>query len=200
MCWDRSGVRIGGVPEAGFSDDQTKLNWHIGQVRSSKLDSFKKGKSLLSENSLSFWPYLAQVLLKFCLETEKQASVPYLSTEQVAPRLTSGYSAQCSLWFHTYGSGWEPPTPSSTSKRNGSSINSINCWYCWYPVSTVDTVDTEVIRSFHPLSILKGLHVTNLTIDGSTLLNLLRALFRSKQTTCSWVRTCGSGVNFMSNK
>ena len=38
-----------GVPKAGFSDDQTKLKWHLGQIGPAKLDSIKK------ENNFSLW-------------------------------------------------------------------------------------------------------------------------------------------------
>ena len=45
--------------EAGFSDDQTKLKQHLGQVEPTKFDSFKKRKNiLLLGNELAF-----QVLL-----------------------------------------------------------------------------------------------------------------------------------------
>ena len=33
-------------PEAGFSDDQTELNWHLGQVKPTKFGSFKKEKNI----------------------------------------------------------------------------------------------------------------------------------------------------------
>ena len=43
------------VAEAGFSDGQTKLRLHIGQVELTKFDSFKKGKKI---NELAFWGQL----------------------------------------------------------------------------------------------------------------------------------------------
>ena len=61
-------------PEASFSDDQTKLTWHLGQVGPTKFDSFKKGKNLLLGNRLAFWSKLTQMPLKLCLGTEKPAS------------------------------------------------------------------------------------------------------------------------------
>ena len=60
--------------EAGFSNDQTKLKWQLGQLGPTKLDSLKKRKNLLNGNELSFWFYSAQVPNKFCLGTVKQAS------------------------------------------------------------------------------------------------------------------------------
>ena len=32
--------------EVGYSDDRTKLKWHLGQVGPARFDSFKKGKYL----------------------------------------------------------------------------------------------------------------------------------------------------------
>ena len=57
----------------GFSDDQTKLKWHIDQVGPTKFDSFKKENVLLYGNKLHFWSYSAQLTRRFCLWTEKQA-------------------------------------------------------------------------------------------------------------------------------
>ena len=63
------------APEAGFSGNQTKLKWNLGQVGTTKFDSLKDEKILFLGNELAFWSYLAQVPLKFCLGTEQPAPV-----------------------------------------------------------------------------------------------------------------------------
>ena len=61
------------VTEAVISGDQPKLKWPLGQVGATKLDSFVMEKMFIMETSYYLGSYLAQIPLKFCLGTEKQA-------------------------------------------------------------------------------------------------------------------------------
>ena len=57
------------LSEAGLLMGQTKLKWHLGQVGPKKFESLVMKQFFLLY--LTFWSYLAQVPLKFCLSLQK---------------------------------------------------------------------------------------------------------------------------------
>ena len=66
---------IGILAEAGFSEDQTNLKWHLGQVGPTKFDHFREGKKSSFRERTSFlgptWPKFLHHHLLLTFETLK---------------------------------------------------------------------------------------------------------------------------------